>query len=177
MGPRDSRAGGRPISATAARARTRSRAPRTASKQRLRLWIRLLRAARAIEGALRERLRVSFRMTLPQFDVLAGLARSDTGMTMTELSRLLMVSNGNVTGIIERLAADGLVSRRVVAGDRRSVRVSLTVAGARRFDEIATAHEAWVDALLSEFTRADTEVLIAHLDGLARRVREGGRGA
>jgi DNA-binding MarR family transcriptional regulator len=152
-----------------------ARAPRTTSKQRLRLWLRLLRASRAIEGTLRERLRVGFRMTLPQFDVLAALARSGTGMTMTELSRLLMVSNGNVTGIVERLAADGLVERRTAAADRRSVRVSLTATGVLRFEAIAEAHETWVNELLSDFTRADTEALIAHLDGLARRIREGGR--
>ena len=153
------------------------RVPRTASKQRLRLWLRLLRTARAIEGALRERLRQTFSTTLPQFDVLAALARAGTGMTMTELSRLLMVSNGNVTGIIDRLTAEGLVARQSAAGDRRAIQVSLTSRGRQRFGEMATAHEAWVDELLSEFTRADTEVLIGHLDGLARRIREGGRDA
>lgn len=148
---------------------------RTTSKQRLRLWLRLLRAARAIEGALRERLRVTFKTTLPQFDVLAALARTHTGMTMTELSRLLMVSNGNVTGIIDRLAADGLVLRQAAA-DRRAVRVSLTGRGSAKFAEMAALHERWVNELLSDFTKADTEVLIAHLDGLARRIRDGGRG-
>ena len=161
----------------AVRARPGSRAPRTTSKQRLRLWLRLLRAVRAMEGALRKRLRVRFRMTLPQFDVLAALSRSDAGMTMTELSRLLMVSNGNVTGIVERLAADGLVSRVTATGDRRAIHVCLTRRGADKFGEMATIHEAWVDELLSEFTRADTETLIAHLDGLAGRIREGGRRA
>lgn len=160
-----------------ARTGTVTRAPRTASKQRLRLWLRLLRAARAIEGVLRERLRLSFNMTLPQFDVLAALSRSEAGMTMTALSRLLMVSNGNVTGIVERLAVEGLVARQAAAGNRRAVHVSLTRRGVERFDEVAAAHEAWVDELLSDFTRADTEVLIAHLDGLARRIREGGRRA
>ena len=155
------------------RERRSARAGHTLSKQRLRLWLRLLRAARAIEGELRERLRVRFRTTLPQFDVLAALARADAGMTMTDLSRLLMVSNGNVTGIIERLAAGGLVSRRIPAADRRAVRVSLTTRGAGKFAEMAAVHETWVDELLSEFTRADTEALIEHLDGLAGRIREG----
>jgi len=162
---------------SAARARPAERAVRTASKQRLRLWLRLLRAARAIEGALRVRLRASFRMTLPQFDVLAALARSPRGMTMTALSRLLMVSNGNVTGIIERLAAEGLVSRQIATGDRRAFHVSLTRRGAEHFALVAAAHETWVDELLSDYTRADTELLIGHLDGLASRIREGGRHA
>lgn len=164
------------MSATAPRARTAPVA-RTASKQRLRLWLRLLRAARAIEGALRERLRRTFSTTLPQFDVLAALARTGTGMTMTELSRLLMVSNGNVTGIVDRLTDEKLVARQAAAGDRRAIHVSLTRLGRQRFDAMATAHEAWVNELLSDFTRADSEVLIGHLDGLARRIREGGRDA
>jgi DNA-binding MarR family transcriptional regulator len=165
------------VSATAVRLGARTRAPQTASKQRLRLWLRLLRAARAIEGALRERLRTRFRMTLPQFDVLAALARTDAGMTMTELSRLLLVSNGNVTGIIDRLAAEALVTRQAAPGDRRTVRVTLTRAGADKFAEMAAAHETWVDELLSDFTKADTGVLIAHLDGLAGRIRKGERRA
>lgn len=106
---------------------------------------------------------------------MAALARTRTGMTMTELSRLLLVSNGNVTGIIDRLVAEALVTRHTAAGDRRSVRVTLTRTGADRFAEMAAAHEAWVDELLSDFTKADTEVLIAHLDGLAGRIRKGER--
>ena len=155
--------------------RTRLRiAGRPASKQRLRLWIRLLRTARAIEAELRERLRVQFATTLPQFDVMAALARVDTGMTMTELSRFLMVSNGNVTGIIDRLVADKLVVRRAPADDRRAIIVRLTPKGASQFMQIAKAHEGWVDALLSDFDNADSEAMIQHLDGLATRIRNGG---
>jgi DNA-binding MarR family transcriptional regulator len=165
------------MSATATRLRSDARVARSTSKQRLRLWLRLLRASRAIEATLRERLRVNFHITLPQFDVLAALARSEGGMTMTALSRMLLVSNGNVTVVIERLAAAGLVARQTASGDRRAVHVSLTRRGADQFAQIATAHESWVDELLAEFSRADTELLIAHLDGLAGRIREGRRGA
>ena len=90
------------------------------AKQKLRLWLRLLRASRGIEAELRARLRVAFGTTLPKFDVMAALARQGAGMTMTELSRFLMVSNGNVTGIIDRLVAEGLVVRLAHAGDRRT---------------------------------------------------------
>ena len=91
------------------------------SKQRLRLWIRILRTARAIEAEVRERLRVEFGVTLPQFDVMAALERKPAGMKMSELSRFLMVSNGNVTGIIDRLAADKLVTRKAPDHDRRAI--------------------------------------------------------
>ncbi len=154
-------------------ARPRS-AGRPVNKQRLRLWIRLLRTARAIEAELRERLRVKFATTLPQFDVMAALARKSAGMTMTELSRFLMVSNGNVTGIIDRLVADKLVLRRAPAEDRRAIVVRLTPKGAAQFAKIAKAHEGWVDALLADFDSAESEAMIQHLDGLASRIRNGG---
>jgi DNA-binding MarR family transcriptional regulator len=144
------------------------------SKQRLRLWIRLLRAARAIEAEVRERLRVQFEVTLPQFDVMAALERKPNGMTMTELSRFLMVSNGNVTGIIDRLVSDKMVVRQAPVDDRRAIIVRLTPRGQKEFTAMAKAHESWVDGLLSEFDAAEASTLIRHFDGLSGRIRNGG---
>ena len=144
------------------------------SKQRLRLWIRILRAARAIEAEVRERLRVQFEVTLPQFDVMAALERKPDGMTMTELSRFLMVSNGNVTGIIDRLVADRIVVRQAPADDRRAIIVRLTPRGLKEFTAMAKAHETWIDGLLSEFEAAEADTLIRYLDGLSSRIRNGG---
>ena len=152
------------------KARTVARPP---SKQRLRLWLRLLRATRAIEVELREKLRKKFAVTLPQFDVMATLARKEDGMSMTELSRMLMVSNGNVTGIIDRLAAEKLVLRQAPANDRRSYIVRLTPKGAAQFAVIAKAHEAWVDEMLSTVGVAGADGLILQLDNLATHVRSG----
>jgi DNA-binding MarR family transcriptional regulator len=157
----------------AVKARVRSTAP-PVSKQRLRLWLRLLRATRAIEAELRERLRVRFSITLPQFDVLAALARKETGITMTELSRMLIVSNGNVTGIIDRLVADRLVARQPAPDDRRSFLVRLTTKGQAEFAAVARAHQQWIDKMLSDFDGAEAEAIIQHLDGLGTRVRNGG---
>ena len=144
-----------------------------ASKRRLRLWLRLMRAPRAIEAELRERLRVAFRVTLPQFDVMAALARKDDGMTMTELSRFLIVSNGNVTGIVDRLVAEDLVARAAISADRRATVVRLTPHGKSRFASIAQAHETWVDELLAGFNKKEVEAMIGFLDGLAPPVRDG----
>ena len=145
--------------------------PRPISKQRLRLWLRLLRSSRAIEAQLRERLRTKFSITLPQFDVMATLARNDEGMTMTELSRQLMVSNGNVTGIIDRLVADKIVLRQAPSSDRRSFIVRLTPKGASQFSVIARAHEGWIDEMLVEFGAAEAELITDQLDRLVRCVR------
>jgi DNA-binding MarR family transcriptional regulator len=133
-----------------------------------------LRATRAIEAELRERLRVQFAITLPQFDVLAALARSEDGITMTELSRMLIVSNGNVTGSIDRLAADRLVTRQPSPDDRRSFLVRLTPKGQATFAAVARAHQQWIDKMLSDFDGDEAETIIGHLDGLGTRIRNGG---
>jgi len=130
----------------------RAPAASVASKARLRLWIRLLRATRLLEGELRERLRREFDATLPRFDVMAALYRVPEGMIMSEVSRFLMVSNGNVTGIVSRLVGDGLVIRAQRRDDRRTSFVRLTRKGRDRFEEMAAAHESWVDELLGGMT-------------------------
>jgi len=123
-------------------------------RARLRLWLRLLRTTRAVEGVLRERLAAEFGSTLPRFDVMAALDRAPDGMMMGELSRFLLVSNGNVTGIVERLVADGLVERMRRADDRRTAIVRLTPSGRTLFAEMAAAHAGWIDELLSDVTPA-----------------------
>lgn len=131
----------------------------TMSKRRLKLWVRLLRTTRLAESELREFLRIEHDSTLPRFDVMAALHRSGPELTMSELSRLLLVSNGNVTAVVGRLVDDGLVARRPSDTDRRIVHVSLTDEGRRRFDELAADHEARVDALFSHVTASDLDQL------------------
>lgn len=125
-----------------------------ASKERLRLWLRLLAAQRVIENEVRERLRVEHDTTLPRFDVMAALYRTETGLKMSELSGELRVSNGNVTGIVDRLVNDGLIIREPVPGDRRAMLVQLTDEGRKIFAGMAEAHEGWIDDLLGA---ADTD--------------------
>ena len=132
-------------------------------KQKLRLWLRLLRVARTIEVELRRRFALQFATTLPKFDVLAALARAETGMKMSELSRYLMVSNGNVTGIIDRLVTERLVERRAQPGDRRAIFVRLTDKGLAQFAAMAAAHESWIGEILSGYSSAETETLCALL--------------
>lgn len=127
---------------------TRSSPIKDESKERLRLWIRMLKTTRTVEAELRERLRIEFGSTLPRFDVLAALARCKPGLKMSELSRMLMVSNGNVTGIVDRLAEDRLLVREAVPGDRRAALVRLTAKGVKEFKRQAGAHQEWVDELL-----------------------------
>ena len=128
-------------------------------KDRLRLWIRLLRVSRLIEAELRERLKAEFDTTLPRFDVMAALYRSPEGMLMSDLSRFLLVSNGNITGIVDRLVADGFVVRAQREGDRRTSIVSLTCAGSAAFAAMAAAHEGWVNAALAGVSQDEARQL------------------
>ena len=134
------------------------------AKQRLRLWLRLLRATRMIESELRERLRTHCDTTMPRFDVLAALYKSPHGLRMNELSRKLKVSNGNVTGIVERLVSEALVERVAVDGDRRAMRVRLTEAGIARFAAMAADHETWVNEMMAGVSATELDSLIDLLD-------------
>jgi len=129
------------------------------SKRRLKIWIRLLGVTRAAEGELREFLRVKHGTTLPRFDVMAALYRRRDGVTMSELSRMLLVSNGNATTVVDRLEADGLVRRSPSDIDRRTVYVALTPEGLSAFEGLATDHEAEVDRLFEGLSEADLDVL------------------
>ncbi len=133
------------------------------SKRRLKLWIRLLGVTRSAENRLREFLRVTHGTTLPRFDVMAALYRRRDGVTMSELSRMLLVSNGNATAVVDRLESEGLVRRTPSASDRRTVFVALTEAGLAAFETLAADHEREVDAILSALSEADldrmTEIL------------------
>ena len=134
-----------------------------ASKERLRLWIRLLRASRIVENELQGRLKREFETTLPRFDVMAALNRAPDGMLMSDLSRYLLVSNGNVTGIIDRLVNDGFVARTRRDGDRRTSIVKLTEQGTEAFRAMAAAHEGWIDDLLGGVGEQDARRLSSML--------------
>jgi DNA-binding MarR family transcriptional regulator len=109
---------------------------------------------------VRSRLRERFATTLPRFDLMAQLARHPEGLKMNELSRLLMVTGGNVTGIVDQLEGEGLVARVDEPADRRAFRIHLTKAGERSFAEMARAHEEWIVELLAGMTRREQDELL-----------------
>ncbi len=153
-------------------ARRRATRIEPVSKTRLRLWLRLLKATRAIETELRDKLRTEFASTLPRFDVMAALERHPDGLKMSELSKVLRVSNGNVTGIVDRLVDDGIAAREAVPGDRRAVLIRLTARGRAEFDTLAAAHEDWIDALLGGLAPAQARELGKLLDRIPRDAQE-----
>ena len=138
--------------------------PEPVSKKRLRVWLKLLKLSSGIEADLRRRLRDQHDTTLPRFDVMAALSRNPNGLKMSDLSDYLRVSNGNVTGIVNRLTEEGLVLRVSVPGDRRAMLARLTSKGQNAFTALATEHEAWIDELLGGLSSEDVNVIGVYLD-------------
>src|ERR1044071_4798259 len=126
----------------------------------LRIWLRLMTCTQMIERVVRSRLRDRFGTTLPRFDLMSQLERHPEGLKMNELSRLLMVTGGNVTAIVDQLEKEGLVERLDEPADRRAFRIRLTRAGGKSFTEMARAHEQWVVELLAGLTRRVRDELL-----------------
>jgi DNA-binding MarR family transcriptional regulator len=136
----------------------------------LRLWLRLLSCTTLIENQVSSRLRGEFETTLPRFDLMAQLARSPEGISMSELSQRLMVSGGNITGITDNLERDGLVERIIPPGDRRAKLVHLTPKGRVVFDQMAEVHATWIKSLMGQLTELEQQQLYLLLGKLKRHV-------
>jgi DNA-binding MarR family transcriptional regulator len=134
--------------------------------QALRLWLRLLSCTVRIETHVRGKLRQDFETTLPRFDLMAQLEKNPSGLRMNEISKRLMVSGGNVTGITDQLEKEGLVVRRLDPNDRRVVTVKLTEAGLRRFRQIAAEHEQWIVQTFDGLTRDEKQLMFTLLKKL-----------
>ena len=150
---------------------------RASGKASPRLWLRLLSCSNRIEREVRARLRREFSATLPRFDMMAALERAPDGLSMGELSRHLMVSNGNVTGVADRLVREGLARRWSPPADRRSSRIALTPRGRLDFAAMAKQHKNWIDGLLSGLTAAERETLMALLAKVKISLGDEGRDA
>ncbi|MCZ6763628.1 MAG: MarR family transcriptional regulator [Alphaproteobacteria bacterium] len=135
----------------------RESAARSDDLMEVRLWLRMLTCTKLIGREVGARLGKQFDITLPRFDVLAQLERAPDGLTMGELSRRMMVTHGNITGLVDRLVKDGLVDRRPIEGNRRANLVKLTQAGHATFTELAAAHHRWVCGLLRRVEHDDVE--------------------
>ena len=138
----------------------RESASRSEDHLALRLWLRLLTCTQILERRVRARLRERFATTLPRFDLMSQLWRYPAGLKMNELSRHLMVTGGNVTGIVDQLEKEGLVERLDEPADRRAFRIRLTRSGERSFADMARAHEEWVVELFDGMSRRDQDDLL-----------------
>jgi DNA-binding MarR family transcriptional regulator len=144
------------------------------SRANVRLWLRLLGCSTVVEKRVRSRL-AKLGATLPRFDVMAALERHPEGMTMSQLSRLLLVSNGNVTGLVQSLAKDGLVGIAPSSSDGRSTIVSLTASGKQHFNKLAEAHHDWIDEMFAGLDEEHNRQLFDLLGVLRASIVKAGR--
>ncbi|WP_284618388.1 MarR family winged helix-turn-helix transcriptional regulator [Aquabacterium humicola] len=138
----------------------------------LKLWLRLLACSTQIETEIRKRLRARFGITLSRFDYLAQLQRHPEGLRMNALSRYLMVTGGNITGLTDELEKEGLVQREPAPEDRRASVLKLTADGRARFEQMAAEHESWIVELMSGLKAADRKTLHALLGTLRLTIAE-----
>lgn len=138
----------------------------------LRLWLRMLTCTNLIETQVRSQLRQQFGITLPRFDLLAQLERAPQGLKMGELSKRMMVTGGNVTGITDQLCEEGLVERLDNPQDRRAYIVKLTSKGQRVFAEMAKAHEDWIVELFAGLAEEERQTFYKLLATLKTHVKQ-----
>lgn len=138
----------------------------------LRLWLRMLTCTQLIERDLRSHLREQFDTTLPRFDLMAQLERKPEGLRMSELSKRMMVTGGNVTGVTDQLEKEGLVARVTDEDDRRALRVQLTAKGRQEFHAMAQAHEEWVVTALGGLAPEEIRTLHQLLGKVKRHYLE-----
>jgi DNA-binding MarR family transcriptional regulator len=138
----------------------------------LRLWLRLLSCTTRVEDKIRQKLRESFDITLPRFDLMAQLERHPDGLSMGELSRRMMVTGGNITTIVDQLEKEKLVLRVVGVNDRRSFTVKLTQAGKDAFTNMAIAHEAWVADLFEGLSVSQQTELYTLLGAMKKNLQK-----
>ena len=126
----------------------------------IRLWLRLLTCTTLIEGEVRSRLRERFDVTLPRFDLMAQLDKAPDGMTLSDVSKRMMVSNGNVTGLVERLVESGHLDRKTSESDRRVQVIRLTKIGRAEFRKMAAEHESWIAGIFADLSAKDVRDLM-----------------
>lgn len=139
--------------------------------QSLKLWLRMLSCTVRIENEIRSRLRTTFDITLPRFDLMAQLERHPDGLRMGELSKRMMVTGGNITGITDQLEQEALVVRVPDPKDRRAYSVKLTQEGHIAFARMAVVHEEWIADLLKDISPDDKGQLIALLSQMKQHLQ------
>lgn len=146
----------------------------SSSRDAVRLWLRLLSCTMVIEKRVKRGFADQFQTTLPRFDILAALDRADAGLSMGALGRALLVSNGNITGLIQTLIRDGDVEMATAPGDRRTAIVTLTDVGRARFRIMAAAHHDWVESMFAGLSRSEKAQMLALLETLKSSIAAAG---
>lgn len=138
----------------------------------LRTWLRYLSCGRLIENEIRSRLRREFNTTLPRYEVMAQLEQFPQGIKMSDLSRHMMVTNGNITGIADQLVKEGLVQRTQLPRDRRSSLLKLTTKGQKQLDAMSDTHNEWVCSVFGKLSESQIDAMMSSLEELKKHSQD-----
>lgn len=147
-----------------------SHAADEALQETMRVWFRFARLHARLEHAVGQRLR-EVGLTIPQFDVLSTLTEND-GMTQQQMAERLYVTKGNISGILDRLTQQGLVTRTALVTDKRSNALSLTAKGRSLVRRGMDVHHAYMMETMGALEPGQRKLLGDLLVVLRERVRE-----
>lgn len=140
--------------------------------QHRRAWLGLVRCFSSIERVLMRRLSDEFNSSLPRYDVLTALALAPEALTMGELASMLMVTKGNITGVVARLKKEGLVRKAASETDRRVQSVTMTKKGRELWGAMHAHYDRTVAEVLSGQSREDLRALTQVLEATRLAIQE-----
>ena len=130
-------------------------------RESIKLWLELSRSSSDLEKIMDGNLRRDFGQSMSRFDVLSQLERADgEGLAIGQLAGKLIASKGNITGLLTRMENEGLLERRPLPNDRRSVQVHITPKGLALFQTMARAHAQWAETALCDLSIKDMRALL-----------------
>jgi DNA-binding MarR family transcriptional regulator len=129
-----------------------------------RAWLELVRCFTSVERVLMRHFAQEFNSSLPRYDVLTALALTDGGLTMGELAAKLMVTKGNITGVVRRLQDDGLVRKATSKTDRRIQVVSISAKGRRLWGQMHDDYDRIISDVMRARTASDVRKLTQELE-------------
>jgi len=138
----------------------------------VRIWIRMLTLHGKVYSRLNRTFLDRFGISLAKFDVLAQLDRFGDDLSQGELSQRLKVTGGNVTGLVRRLVADGLVTRKMSASDRRSFVVRLTPNGRELFRAARDMHDELLRDWFGDLSPDELAAALASLNLLSSQAQK-----
>jgi DNA-binding MarR family transcriptional regulator len=140
-------------------------------RRETRLWLQILSLHGGIFSSLNAALNSEFGLSVAKFDALAQLDRYREGLALGQLSQNLKVSGGNVSGLVQRLLADQLISKQMSSEDRRSFIVRLTPKGGELFKKAAAFHKRHLSECFESVSAGDLETAISVVRSLSSKTR------
>jgi DNA-binding MarR family transcriptional regulator len=141
-----------------------------ATDHRMRAWLAMVGCFTSVERSLRRHFNHVFRSSLPRYDVLMALVHFPDGLTMGQLASKLMVSKGNMTGVVRRLQQNNCVRQASSRHDRRVRVVTLTSKGRTLWEQMHGEYRSVIEDVLSQLSKTESRLLTQSLMQAQERI-------